>query len=105
MSGTVGASEKMTSDQVSDSPPGAQWMSQFSNGLARAVAAEQPGDRPGLDVEGDVVQGELAAVAAGEPGHRDRWRHSLYLPARVHPSGASLPATPAGGCLEKLISV
>src|ERR1022692_531129 len=59
-------------------------MSQSSNGLALGVAAEQPGDRPGLEVEADVVEGELAEVAAGQPGHRDRWRHIL-VPHHVVP--------------------
>jgi hypothetical protein len=49
-------------------------------GLTRAVAAEQPADRPGFEVEGDVVQGELVAVAAGQPGHRDRRCHSVVPP-------------------------
>ena len=68
-------------------------------GLARAVAAEQPGDRIGLEVEGDVVQGNLAAVAAGQPGYRDRGCHSLAPPCiadqrdqfiGVNPEAASL---------------
>jgi hypothetical protein len=49
-------------------------------GLARAVAAEQPGDRPGFEVEGGMVHGELAAVVPGQAGHRDRWRHCVVPP-------------------------
>src|ERR1035441_1768113 len=75
-------------------------MSQSSNGLALGVAAEQPGDRPGLEVEADVVEGELAAVAAGQPGHPDRWRHILgphhVVPPYVGGGGGSLAAVAAG---------
>jgi hypothetical protein len=58
-------------------------------GLARAVAAEQPGDRHRLDVEGDVVQGGLVAIAAAQPYHPDCWRHNVAIPSRISATSSS----------------
>jgi len=76
-------------------------------GLGCAVPAEQPGHRPALDVEADVVQGELAAVAPGLPMARTAapateiaGSIAWHLSVRLHPSGASFPAAPTSRCLK-----
>src|SRR5579884_2224916 len=63
--------------------------------LARAVGTEQPGDRPVLDIKGDVVQSTMVAIAAGEVGDRDHRRHTVTPPralldARTSASSSSV---------------
>jgi hypothetical protein len=38
-------------------------------GLAGAIAAQQAADGPGLDVDGDVIEGSLATVTPGQARH------------------------------------
>src|SRR5216684_239500 len=70
-------------------------MSQPSNGLARAVAAEQSDDRPRLDLEADPVESKMIAVAAGLAGYRDSWRHTVTPPCALSGSACVVSLTSA----------